>query len=902
MALNVGELVGFASLDTRDLDRGAGHVTAVMQGLAGDVTRTSEQAGTGAGQGLIGRLVDQIRAGAASAVQSLANVLAPGSTQAGNQAGDATAAALQAQLDAGARQAGASAGNALDASLTSGARQAGDQAGNAGGDALGNSLEAEADQAGDAAGEAASGGLKTKLVAGAAVAGVAAGAALFKGMSEAMDQEKANDVLAAELGASPEMAREFGGIAGHLFSRAYGENITEVNDALRGVWSQGLVDEDAAGADIERVTARAMDATTILREDIGKTTSTAGQMIKTGIAKNAEEAFDILVRGAQQGVNKSEDLLDTFNEYPTQFRKLGLDATTAMGLLSQGLKNGARDSDLVADALKEFSIRAIDGSKGASDAYKALGLDAEAMTAKIARGGPEASAGLQTVLDRLRAMKDPVEQNAAAVGLFGTQSEDLGKALYALDPSTAVAAMGDVAGAADRAGKTLHDNASTKIEAFKRKLTQAFVETLGDKVLPRAEDFARAMKDKFGPSVRDAGRWVRDDLMPVLRDIAGWLNDHVVPAAVTTGRVIKDDVVPALKDAKTWVENNKEPLLAVAGIITLFLLPAMVAAGVGATVSAATQVTAWVLTRTTATTSAITSAAAHWTTIAGWVAAGAAATWNAAVIVAGWVLMGTQALIRGAQMAAAWILAMGPIAWVTVAIIAIAALVIYYWDEIVAGTKRAWSWVTGSVAAAWQWIKDTVASGGRWVSDKTSDMASAVTGFFGSMVTGAQDKGRALVDWLRGLPGDMLRALGDLGRLLWDAGTKVMQGLLDGISSKVSAVKSLLSNITDMIPFSKGPPVKDAKLLTPNGKLIMAGLMRGIDSQTPALRAQLAGLTASMPSMAAPPPRIASVGGTTPVAADRTGPMVQINGGWHSGGESPDQLAAALDWQMRGRG
>ncbi|MFE3197160.1 phage tail tape measure protein [Embleya sp. NPDC059237] len=901
MALNVGELVGFASLDTRDLDRGAGHVTAVMQGLAGDVTRTSEQAGTGAGQGLIGRLIDQIRAGAASAVQGLANVLTPGSTQAGNQAGDASAAALQAQLDAGARQAGASAGTALDRSLGSAATSAGTDAGQDAGAALGDALAEEAADAGGEAGEKAGMSLKQKLIAGAALAATAAGAALVAGLKSAMDQEQASDLLAAQLGASPEMAKEFGGIAGHLFSRAYGESISEVNDALRGVWQQGLIDEDAATADIEAVAAKAMDLSTILQEDVGKVTATVGQMIKTGMAKDASEAFDVLVRGAQQGVNKSEDLLDTFNEYPTQFRKLGLDATTAMGLLSQGLKNGARDSDLVADALKEFSIRAVDGSKSSAEAFKALGLDAEEMTAKIARGGPEASAGLQTVLDRLRAMKDPVEQNAAAVGLFGTQSEDLGKALYALDPSKAVAALGDVAGAADKAGKTMHDNAATKVEAFKRKVTQAFVETLGDKVLPRAEEFARSMKDRFGPSVRDAGRWVRDDLVPVLRDVAGWLDDHVVPAAVATGRVLRDDVVPAVKDTATWIGNNKEPILAVAAAITLFLLPSMVAAGVGATVSAATQVTAWVLTRTTATTSAITSAAAHWTTIAGWVAAGAAATWNAAIVVAGWVTMGTQALIRGAQMAAAWILAMGPIAWVTVAIIAIAALVIYYWDEIVSGTRAAWSWVTGLVSGAWQSIKDGAASAGRWVSDKVSALSSAVVGFFASMKDGAEEKGRALMDWVRGIPGSIRDGLGDVGRLLWDAGTKVIQGLIDGISSKISSVKGVLSSITDMIPFSKGPPVKDAKLLTPNGKLIMQGLLDGIDSQTPALRAQLAGLTASMPSLAALP-RITSVGGTTPVAADRTGPMVQINGGWHSAGESPDQLAAALDWQMRGRG
>lgn len=34
-------------------------------------------------------------------------------------------------------------------------------------------------------------------------------------------------------------------------------------------------------------------------------------------------------------------------------------------------------------------------------------------------------------------MKDPVKRNAAAVALFGTKAEDMGKALFALDPSKA---------------------------------------------------------------------------------------------------------------------------------------------------------------------------------------------------------------------------------------------------------------------------------------------------------------------------------------------------------------------------------------------------------------------------------------------------------------------------------
>jgi phage-related protein len=65
-------------------------------------------------------------------------------------------------------------------------------------------------------------------------------------------------------------------------------------------------------------------------------------------------------------------------------------------------------------------------------------------------------------------MKNPVDQAAAATALFGTQSEDLGKALFALDPSSAVSALGQVGGAADKMATTLHDTPAAALEKFKR--------------------------------------------------------------------------------------------------------------------------------------------------------------------------------------------------------------------------------------------------------------------------------------------------------------------------------------------------------------------------------------------------------------------------------------------------
>jgi hypothetical protein len=325
-----------------------------------------------------------------------------------------------------------------------------------------------------------------KMKAGAALAGAAIGAALAAGVAGMMEKSKTDALLAAQLGAGPQMAAEFGKISGDLYAKGFGETAADVSNALKGVWQNGLVDEDAATADIERVTGRILTLGQVMTEDADRISSTVSQMIRTGMVKSAEEGFDLLARGTQQGINKSQDLLDVFNEYPTQFRKLGLDGPAAMGLLSQAIKAGARDSDTAADALKEFSIRAVDGSKTSAAGYKALGLDAKAMTAQMAAGGEGAAAGLDTVLDRLRAMKDPVAQSQAAVALFGTKAEDLGAALFSMDGTSAAAALGSVEGAAKKAGDTLAGSTGAKLEQFKRKAQMALVDTMA-KAVPYIE-------------------------------------------------------------------------------------------------------------------------------------------------------------------------------------------------------------------------------------------------------------------------------------------------------------------------------------------------------------------------------------------------------------------------------
>ncbi|CAL9592057.1 hypothetical protein SUDANB1_05245 [Streptomyces sp. enrichment culture] len=431
---------------------------------------------------------------------------------------------------------------------------------------LNQQISGESARAGTSAGQDAGqgflGGIGGALKKG--IVGVAAGAGVLfaAGFAEAVEQDKSNAKLGAQLGLTEKESARAGKIAGSVYSKGYGESIDQVNDSLKALAQNGVASINAPKKEIAGLSKSALNLAEAFDVDVADAARAAGQMIRTGLAKDGKEAFDLITLGFQKGADKGGDFIDTLNEYGTQFRKIGLDGATSIGLISQALQAGARDGDVAADALKEFSIRAIDGSKTTADGFKLLGLNADDMAARFAKGGASASGVLDLTLDKLRGIKDPVQQSAAAVALFGTQSEDLGAALLAMDPSTAAAGLGKVGGAADKMGKTLHNTASNQIEVFKRQALQGLA------------NFA----DKYA--------------LPALKSFGGFLNQYVLPPAQTVGGALVDVLVPAAQGVADafaggvqWVKDYGA-----------WLIPLGIAIGGIAVVAGASTIATWGMT------------------------------------------------------------------------------------------------------------------------------------------------------------------------------------------------------------------------------------------------------------------------------------------------------------------
>lgn len=314
---------------------------------------------------------------------------------------------------------------------------------------------------------------ETTHKAGAALAaGGAAAAGMFvTGLVQNLDISAANKKLQAQLGLTAKESKKIGEVAGQVYADGWGESIDDINQTIKSV-NDNIGDVSKMSADsLKSVTEAAQTLATTFNVDVNDSTRAAGKLMKSGLAKDSTEAMDIITAGFQNGLDSSGDFLDTLNEYSPQFAKLGIKGPEALNILSSFLKAGARDTDAAADAFKEFSIRAIDGSKTSADGFKSLGLNAKDMATQIGKGGKSASDGLATVIEKLKGVKDPVEQNRIGVELFGTQWEDTVRSvLPKLDLTKG--GIKDIDGATKKAGDTISDTANNKIELMKRKFEQ----------------------------------------------------------------------------------------------------------------------------------------------------------------------------------------------------------------------------------------------------------------------------------------------------------------------------------------------------------------------------------------------------------------------------------------------
>lgn len=275
-------------------------------------------------------------------------------------------------------------------------------------------------------------------------------------------------------------------------------SMIKYRDAMQDIWADNFgegFDDIAEAMSVINRTMGELDSSTMkemsenaitLRDTFGfdyQESIRSVDMLMSQFGLNGQQAFNLIVQGAQQGLDKNGDLLDSINEYAVHYQQLGYSADEFFNSLKNGTEAGTFSVDKLGDAMKEYGIRSKDLANTTNEAFQAMGLNAAQMRNDFAKGGTSAREATNKVLNALFSMESEVKQNAAGVNMFGTMWEDLGK--------DGVKALMDVEGGINSAKdamnelkKVKYDDIGSSFKTLGRTITEKFLDPIADAVLP----------------------------------------------------------------------------------------------------------------------------------------------------------------------------------------------------------------------------------------------------------------------------------------------------------------------------------------------------------------------------------------------------------------------------------
>ena len=378
--------------------------------------------------------------------------------------------------------------------------------------------------------------VSTTMTAGLAAMGTGAIAATKYLADLGGEWQTATNQVAASTGAAGKELEGLRDVMEDVYAANYGDSVADVGDAV------AMVNRNMANLDQNGLTA-ATEGALALRDafeyDVAESTR-AAEAIRKNFGSSAEEAFSLIAAGAQNGLDYSGELIDTINEYSSQFAKLGFDADGMFNILQAGADGTAWNLDKVGDAVKEFSIRAIDGSDSTVEAFTSLGYNAENIMTTFAAGGEGANKAFFDVINTLMAVDDQVERDALGVALFGTMWEDLGtEAMEAM--AGASQAAYDTEGALEKINQVKYNDLDSAIQGIGRQMEVD--------LLPAADAVYQSLMDSM-PEITEA----MEEVSPVIAEIAGDFADWA-GGAISDGLPV---LVDGIRDFANWAGKAYE--------------------------------------------------------------------------------------------------------------------------------------------------------------------------------------------------------------------------------------------------------------------------------------------------------------------------------------------------------
>ena len=328
------------------------------------------------------------------------------------------------------------------------------------------------------------------LAANLATKGIEEGLDLLKSGAEAVkdamiDASKASAQLAAKTGLTEAAASKYKKVMEQIKGDNFGEDYQDVADVMATIiQNMGELNE----TDMTNITESAITLRDTFGMDIQEQIRAVDVMTKT-MGVNAVQAFDLIATGAQNGLDRSGELVDNLTEYGSLWGQAGFSASEAFSIMENGLNAGAYNLDKVNDFVKEFGISLSDGrieeninsfSKGTQDLFE-----------KWKNGEASTSDVFYSIIGDLEKMTNKQEALTLASNIWSALGEDNAmQVLTALNDTNE--GYENVLGTMEKLKEVKYSDLESAIQNLGSAVQENMVTPIADKALPLITDVINA--------------------------------------------------------------------------------------------------------------------------------------------------------------------------------------------------------------------------------------------------------------------------------------------------------------------------------------------------------------------------------------------------------------------------
>lgn len=377
----------------------------------------------------------------------------------------------------------------------------------------------------------------------------------FKEMSTAA--EKSLNNLQVKTGMSTEAVGALKDEMYDIYKNNFGDSLTDVADKMALV-TQNINESDPEK--IKEITQNAIGLSDAFGSDFEENLRGVNGLM-TNMGLTADEAFDLIAKGSQNGLDKTHELADNIAEYSQIWGQAGFTAQEMFSVLQNGIDSGAYNLDKVNDLVKEISISIIDGK--ISKNIESFSEKTQQLFESFENGGATQREVFDSIIDDLSNTTNLAEQLATASTNWSALGED-----NAMSVITALNNVNDtykdVSGTMQEINDIQYEDVGSQVQALGRQFEVDILQPVVEKATPKIKEFIS---------------WVSDHLPEVTSALAGLITSVVTfKTATAAGNFLSSiingfkQLTPAINAATTAQQTNNtvtaaNPYVAVASAI-----------------------------------------------------------------------------------------------------------------------------------------------------------------------------------------------------------------------------------------------------------------------------------------------------------------------------------------------